>query len=102
MTSVATILTATSRAGCLPALATARPFRSRCSIIGSTPLDGSAPLLLYGYGSYGDALQAEFSAPRLSLVDRGFIFALAHVRGGNDKGQRWQRGGTGDNKPNCI
>jgi oligopeptidase B len=68
----------------------------------TTPLDGSAPLLLYGYGSYGDALPAEFSAPRLSLVDRGFIFALAHVRGGNDKGQRWQRGGTGDNKPNAF
>jgi oligopeptidase B len=67
-----------------------------------TPLDGSAPLLLYGYGSYGDALPAEFSAPRLSLVDRGFVFALAHVRGGNDKGHRWQWSGTSTNKPNAF
>ena len=52
-----------------------RLCRSRFSIIGNTPLDGSAPLLLYGYGSYGDALQADFSALRLSFVDRGFIFA---------------------------
>jgi oligopeptidase B len=67
-----------------------------------TPLDGSAPLALYGYGSYGDGVAAEFSAARLSLVDRGFIFALAHVRGGNEKGHRWYRDGMGENKCNAF
>ena len=54
-----------------------------------TPLDGSAPLLLYGYGSYGIAIPASFNTGRLSLVDRGFVFAIAHIRGGKDKGYRW-------------
>ncbi len=67
-----------------------------------TPLDGSAPLVLYGYGSYGDGLQTDFSTVRLSLVDRGFIFALAHVRGGNEKGQRWHREGMGESKRNTF
>src|SRR5262244_3946026 len=47
-----------------------------------TPLDGSAPLFLYGYGAYGISIPAAFSTSRLSLVDRGFIFAIAHIRGG--------------------
>ena len=54
-----------------------------------TPLDGSAPLLLYGYGAYGISIPASFSTTRLSLVDRGFIYAIAHIRGGKDKGYRW-------------
>jgi oligopeptidase B len=54
-----------------------------------TPLDGSAPLLLYGYGAYGITIPASFSTTWLSLVDRGFIVAIAHVRGGKDKGYRW-------------
>lgn len=55
----------------------------------STPVDGSAPILLYGYGSYGIPMPAGFSTSRLSLVDRGFIYAIAHIRGGSDKGWGW-------------
>ena len=55
----------------------------------STPIDGSAPVLLYGYGSYGSPIPASFSTNRLSLVDRGWIYAIAHVRGGSDKGWNW-------------
>ncbi len=55
----------------------------------STPVDGSAPVLLYGYGSYGIPMSASFSTSRLSLVDRGFIWAIAHIRGGSDKGWGW-------------
>jgi oligopeptidase B len=68
----------------------------------STPLDGSAPLFLYGYGSYGIAIPASFSVTRLSLVDRGFIFAIAHVRGGKDKGYRWYTGGKARTKMNTF
>ena len=68
----------------------------------STPLDGSAPLFLYGYGSYGIAIPASFSTTRLSLVDRGFIFAIAHVRGGKDKGYRWYTGGKARTKMNTF
>ncbi len=55
----------------------------------STPVDGSAPVLLYGYGSYGIPMGAGFNTNRLSLVDRGFIYAIAHIRGGSDKGWGW-------------
>ena len=54
-----------------------------------TLLDGSAPLLLYGYGSYGASMPASFSTARLSVVDRGVVFAVAHVRGGADCGYDW-------------
>jgi oligopeptidase B len=68
----------------------------------STPLDGSAPLFLYGYGSYGISIPASFSTNRLSLVDRGFIFAIAHIRGGKDKGYRWYTQGKLRNKRNTF
>ena len=67
-----------------------------------TPLDGSAPLLLYGYGAYGHAIPAAFGTNRLSLVDRGFVYAIAHVRGGTDKGWAWYTDGKLANKPNTF
>jgi oligopeptidase B len=67
-----------------------------------TPLDGSAPLFLYGYGAYGIAMPASFSTSRLSLVDRGFVFAIAHIRGGKDKGYRWYTDGKREKKPNTF
>ena len=66
------------------------------------PLDGTAPLLLYGYGAYGAAMLASFSPNRFSLVDRGFVYAIAHIRGGADRGYRWYREGRGANKPNTF
>jgi oligopeptidase B len=65
-------------------------------------LDGRAPLLLYGYGSYGAAMPASFSANRLSLVDRGFVYAIAHIRGGSDKGWGWYLDGKRDKKTNTF
>ena len=65
-------------------------------------LDGSAPCLLYGYGAYGIAIPAAFSTARLSLVDRGFVYAIAHVRGGTEKGWRWYREGKLARKANTF
>ena len=65
-------------------------------------LDGSAPLLLYGYGSYGHAMPASFSTNRLSLVDRGFVYAIAHIRGGMDKGYGWYSSGKLLTKKNTF
>lgn len=64
--------------------------------------DGEAPLLLYGYGSYGMAMPASFSANRLSLVDRGFVYAIAHIRGGADKGWNWYLDGKREKKANTF
>jgi oligopeptidase B len=64
--------------------------------------DGRAPLLLYGYGSYGHAMPASFSANRLSLVDRGFVYAIAHIRGGADKGWGWYLDGKRAKKTNSF
>ncbi|OAF11928.1 peptidase S9 [Bradyrhizobium centrolobii] len=65
-------------------------------------LDGTAPLLLYGYGSYGMAMPASFNANRLSLVDRGFVYAIAHIRGGADKGWGWYLDGKREKKTNSF
>ena len=64
--------------------------------------DGTAPLLLYGYGSYGMAMPASFNANRLSLVDRGFVYAIAHIRGGTDKGWGWYLDGKREKKTNSF
>jgi oligopeptidase B len=58
-----------------------------------TPRDGSAPLLLYGYGSYGLSMPVAFSSNRLSLLNRGVIFVIAHVRGGGELGKPWHDAG---------
>jgi oligopeptidase B len=67
-----------------------------------TKLDGTAPLLLYGYGAYGAVIPAGFSTNALSLVDRGFVYAIAHIRGGKDKGYRWYKDGKREKKVNSF
>ncbi|MEV4933110.1 S9 family peptidase [Sphingobium sp. LSP13-1-1.1] len=66
------------------------------------PRDGSAPLHLYGYGAYGIAMEPGFSTSRLSLLDRGFAFALAHIRGGDDLGQQWYLDGKLEKRTNTF
>ncbi|MEO0382510.1 MAG: S9 family peptidase [Pseudomonadota bacterium] len=66
------------------------------------PDDGSAPCLLYGYGSYGISIPASFSTNALSLVDRGFVYAIAHIRGGKDKGFAWYKQGKAEHKVNTF
>lgn len=65
-------------------------------------LDGSAPLLLYGYGSYGYSISPGFSAGRLVLLDRGVVFAIAHIRGGGELGEPWREAGRMMNKMNTF
>ena len=67
-----------------------------------TALDGHAPLLLYGYGSYGISLDASFQSARLSLLDRGWVFAIAHVRGGEELGRPWYDDGKLLKKKNTF
>ena len=65
-------------------------------------LDGSEPLWLYGYGSYGISMPAGFNTNILSLVNRGFIYAIAHIRGGQEKGRRWYKTGKMEHKENTF
>ncbi len=67
-----------------------------------TPRDGTAPLLQYGYGSYGLTMDPTFSIPNLSLLDRGFIYAIAHIRGGQEMGRAWYENGKLLNKMNTF
>ena len=64
--------------------------------------EGGNPLVLYGYGSYGASIDASFDSPRLSLIDRGFIYAIAHIRGGQELGRAWYEDGKLLNKRNTF
>jgi oligopeptidase B len=66
------------------------------------PMDGTRPLYLYGYGAYGIAIEPGFSTSRLSLVDRGYAFAIAHIRGGDDLGQQWYLDGKLEKRTNTF
>ncbi len=68
----------------------------------SGPTGGRSPCLLYGYGSYETSIDPTFSSLRLSLLDRGFVFAIAHVRGGGEMGRRWYEDGKLLHKPNTF
>ncbi|NNE66682.1 MAG: S9 family peptidase, partial [Pyrinomonadaceae bacterium] len=67
-----------------------------------TKLDGSAPMLLYAYGSYGYSITPGFSVSRLSLLDRGMIFGIAHIRGGSELGEKWRLDGRMFKKLNTF
>jgi len=67
-----------------------------------TPRDGTAPLFLYGYGSYGISVPVSFSSNRLSLLNRGVIYVVAHVRGGGELGKPWHDAGRMEQKPNTF
>ena len=67
-----------------------------------TRIDGTSPLLLYGYGSYGISMEPSFSSARLSLLDRGFVFVLAHIRGGEELGRAWYDNGKMEHKQNTF
>jgi oligopeptidase B len=67
-----------------------------------TKIDGSANLLLYGYGSYGNSMSPSFSSTKLSLVDRNIIWVTAHIRGGMEKGMKWWKEGKLTNKKNTF
>ena len=68
----------------------------------SVKMDGSAPCLLYAYGSYGNSMDPSFRSSRLSLLDRGFVYAIAHIRGGQELGKQWYESGKLLNKKNTF
>lgn len=67
-----------------------------------TKIDGTAPLLLYGYGSYGASMAPTFSSNRLTLLDRGVVYVIAHIRGGGEMGEEWRQAGRMMNKMNTF
>jgi oligopeptidase B len=67
-----------------------------------TKIDGTAPCLIYGYGSYGASMEPSFGHTRLSLLDRGFVYAIAHIRGGEEMGRYWYEDGKKLNKKNTF
>ena len=71
----------------------ARSFPTPCCPSQGHGVDGTAPLLQYGYGSYGHSVDPTFSSARLSLLNRGFVFAIAHIRGGEEMGREWYDNG---------
>jgi oligopeptidase B len=68
----------------------------------NTPLDGSAPALVYAYGSYGSSTDPWFRNPVVSLLDRGFVYVIAHIRGGQEMGRQWYEQGRLMNKKNTF
>ncbi len=64
--------------------------------------DGHNPTLLYGYGSYGISIPDAFNNSRLSLLDRGFVYAIAHIRGGGEMGEEWRDAGKMNHKRNTF
>ncbi|HLF63198.1 MAG TPA: S9 family peptidase [Saprospiraceae bacterium] len=68
----------------------------------NTPVDGTSPCLLYGYGSYGASMDPSFNHTRLSLLDRGFVYAIAHIRGGEEMGRHWYEDGKLLEKKNTF
>jgi oligopeptidase B len=72
------------------------------SLVRRADVEGPAPCLLYGYGSYEISVDPAFSIPRLSLLDRGVVFAVAHVRGGGEMGRAWYEQGRLERKPNTF
>ena len=67
-----------------------------------TPVDGSPPLYIYAYGAYGSGITPYFSSARLSILERGFIFAIAHIRGGDELGFHWYEAGKLDRRTNTF
>ena len=74
----------------------------RPDLVGGPAGSGASPCLLYGYGSYEASIDPTFSSLRLSLLDRGFVFAIAHIRGGGEMGRAWYEGGKFAAKPNTF
>ena len=74
----------------------------RPDLVGDPGPTGPAPCLLYGYGSYEVSIDPTFSSLRLSLLDRGFVFAIAHIRGGGEMGRSWYEHGKFEDKPNTF
>src|SRR5690606_36493129 len=66
------------------------------------PKNGKSPLLLYGYGSYGMSMDPTFNSARLSLLNRGSAYAIAHIRGGEEMGRQWYEDGKMTNKKNTF